>query len=441
MAASRLAGIVSASAKLYKGLLVLYPSEHRREYGPPMAQAFRDLAHDAWRRGGHAGLLRLWLRVLPDLARTAADEHVAAFTPGGAFIIENRPTTPLPWWQVALAVLPGLGVLADNAPHLGLPYWLASLRAPRLPAPIHDLSGLTLALSALLIVATLVWRRRFPVWGLPALGLLVGLWVPAVLAAVIYMLVTWRRQGNIPGWAWLVLAVTIGLSFVPISGGGPNVWGLLGVGATLLVALLGLPLARRHGPVAALGVAAAGFVLWEETFDLTYGLANTFWADAMVATLGLLLLLVAPICVLRARSVRWQAWGLLLPAAIALAGVATVNAIVRTDPAVLGLAALPGALDSDHAISYGSLGRGYLVPLLLRDGLTVVQVLTALVLTLVLYGRARVAETAPLPDQTQGARGLSPWLHAPTISDARQGASRAMAGADFAASTHIPYNP
>ncbi len=30
------------SEKLYRALLVVYPSEHRREYGEPMVQLFRD---------------------------------------------------------------------------------------------------------------------------------------------------------------------------------------------------------------------------------------------------------------------------------------------------------------------------------------------------------------------------------------------------------------
>jgi uncharacterized protein involved in exopolysaccharide biosynthesis len=66
------------SQKLYERLLVLYPKDHREEYGPPMTQLFRDQARDAWREARSWGVVALWLRVLPDLVKTSLLEHVAA---------------------------------------------------------------------------------------------------------------------------------------------------------------------------------------------------------------------------------------------------------------------------------------------------------------------------------------------------------------------------
>jgi len=66
------------SQSIYECLLTLYPRAHREEYGLPMAQLFRDQAHDAWREARTWGLIRLWFRVLPDLMKSSMLEHVAA---------------------------------------------------------------------------------------------------------------------------------------------------------------------------------------------------------------------------------------------------------------------------------------------------------------------------------------------------------------------------
>ena len=68
---------VALSGRLYQRLLAAYPKAHRREYGPPMAQLFRDQCRDAWRRGRGWGLTWLWLRVLPDLVKTSVLEHLS----------------------------------------------------------------------------------------------------------------------------------------------------------------------------------------------------------------------------------------------------------------------------------------------------------------------------------------------------------------------------
>ncbi len=64
------------SDRLYRALLMAYPAKFRREYGPLMAQAFRDLCRDAYRRRGVPELLKLWVRTLPEVAATAAVERV-----------------------------------------------------------------------------------------------------------------------------------------------------------------------------------------------------------------------------------------------------------------------------------------------------------------------------------------------------------------------------
>ncbi len=64
--------------KIYGALLRAYPAAHRAAYGGAMAQLFRDQCRDAWGESKNFGLLKLWLRVLPDLVSTSIMERLAA---------------------------------------------------------------------------------------------------------------------------------------------------------------------------------------------------------------------------------------------------------------------------------------------------------------------------------------------------------------------------
>jgi hypothetical protein len=68
---------VIVSQRIYRRLLLVYPKPHRREYGAPMAQLFRDQCRDAWRAARFWGLAGLWFRVLPDLVKTSVLEHLS----------------------------------------------------------------------------------------------------------------------------------------------------------------------------------------------------------------------------------------------------------------------------------------------------------------------------------------------------------------------------
>jgi succinoglycan biosynthesis transport protein ExoP len=68
----------SFSQTVYLRLLRAYPQRHRTAYGAAMAQLFRDQCRDAWRESRNWGLLKLWLRILPDLASTSILERLAA---------------------------------------------------------------------------------------------------------------------------------------------------------------------------------------------------------------------------------------------------------------------------------------------------------------------------------------------------------------------------
>jgi capsular polysaccharide biosynthesis protein len=65
------------SERVFKRLLTAYPRRHRREYGPAMAQLFRDQCREAWQKTRWLGLASLWVRVLPDLVKTSVSEHLS----------------------------------------------------------------------------------------------------------------------------------------------------------------------------------------------------------------------------------------------------------------------------------------------------------------------------------------------------------------------------
>jgi hypothetical protein len=69
---------VAVSETIYRKALRLYPQSYRREFAEQMAQLFRDQCRDAWQAGRSAGLMKLWLRTLPDLGKTCITEQIAA---------------------------------------------------------------------------------------------------------------------------------------------------------------------------------------------------------------------------------------------------------------------------------------------------------------------------------------------------------------------------
>jgi hypothetical protein len=69
---------LAVSQKIYTRLLLVYPKAHRMEYGSAMAQLFRDQCRDAWNESQNRGVMKLWLRVLPDLVKTSLIERLAA---------------------------------------------------------------------------------------------------------------------------------------------------------------------------------------------------------------------------------------------------------------------------------------------------------------------------------------------------------------------------
>jgi hypothetical protein len=67
---------VVLSISLYDTLLMAYPTGFRHEYGPHMAQVFRDCLLKSYRQAGLPGMLNLWTQILFDYVKSVVEEHL-----------------------------------------------------------------------------------------------------------------------------------------------------------------------------------------------------------------------------------------------------------------------------------------------------------------------------------------------------------------------------
>ena len=103
---------MTLSERTYQALLVVYPSEHRRVYGDPMVQLFRDRMR---RDGGGLQSLVVWVQVGFDLAASAFKERMEAI-----MAYENWTSR---WWETSVVLLAVnsvvFGFLFANSENLG----------------------------------------------------------------------------------------------------------------------------------------------------------------------------------------------------------------------------------------------------------------------------------------------------------------------------------
>lgn len=193
--------------RLYRLALVCFPTGYRREYSDELLYAVRMAAADAETQGRGSALRLAWreLRDLP-LAIVRAHLHerkVSMNLQPGAHL----PGGPIRSWQLGAVFLPFL-----------LPL-LASLRvlvdAKAIPWPLIALGLLLLGFLVVIWVTGLV--RKFPVWTLPALGMvlyLVSFFLQTIALCITLLTVTLPVYGR-TGWPRGVsLAENIGLMLI-----------------------------------------------------------------------------------------------------------------------------------------------------------------------------------------------------------------------------------
>lgn len=91
---------LTLSDRIYGLLLYAYPAKFRREYGPHMAQLFRDETGDTLGKSGTVGLAGLWLLTLADLLKTSLAEHI--------WEVFHMPMEKMQRWSGPAAAVGGL---------------------------------------------------------------------------------------------------------------------------------------------------------------------------------------------------------------------------------------------------------------------------------------------------------------------------------------------
>lgn len=103
------APILTFSVKVYKALLVAYPTKFQREYGAHMAQVFRDCCLRSFQQGGTNGLVRIWAITFLDFLRSVFEQHLQKDT-----YMSKAQFIKLSGWAFILAPLTFLPISGES---------------------------------------------------------------------------------------------------------------------------------------------------------------------------------------------------------------------------------------------------------------------------------------------------------------------------------------
>lgn len=189
---------MSCSERVYRVLLLAYPKEFRREYGPQMEQAFRDLYQAERERSGQSGLVLLWMRTISDLVPTAVAQRIRLRANDREAVMQDRRLAVIgfvfllaPLYFVSGSLLKyglGVGFLFDP-----LEAFLSVAHRREIfnvVSPVVFLGGLSLALALNTYAVTRLNVSREDGTLVSTVRLELGLWNIMVAVVSILLLVT-----------------------------------------------------------------------------------------------------------------------------------------------------------------------------------------------------------------------------------------------------------
>jgi hypothetical protein len=332
-----------------------------------MLQLFTDQCRSTMQENGTRGMIFLWLRTLMDLAFSVLREHIMSTNATGG-LLEAVPNKPLPWKGVAVVLIPCLvffvgqiGQLTGQdwffllirraAYFLIIPVLLVWLLTRKFP--IWGLIPLGMFYRTLLdlinnyeyvigrtgvILAGILQTKFTPDFTIflknhiPEIRILI---TTIILGTVVFLILRIARRTGFTRSSWVCLGVFLVVTILEILSGLIHAWiYLLKVSSAdmlygnipsmlqdvaysafyaflptvgfLLLILVGMLLARRHGRLALLmplGYLIPAVVLgkFDNSNVLPYSL---FWISVTVLVYRVLVTLVAPIWIVRSASDR-----------------------------------------------------------------------------------------------------------------------------------------
>lgn len=222
---------VGVGERVYRGFLRLYPADFRVRYADDMVQLFNDQLRDA--RTGHAvgGAVSAWLRLLGDVAVTAALEHLRR----NRTVAHSLASAP----PIQARLLGAAGILGGVV--------LLAAFLIEIPSDLNILRLILFNLGSIAIVLA-VHRRQAAV--APTMALLGA--VPALLANAWYLVMTLFAMGRVDPvfggdfglayfWAGFAMWLTDAwFGLVTLRLGAVTRWGALAVAVGGLLAILGM---------------------------------------------------------------------------------------------------------------------------------------------------------------------------------------------------------
>ncbi len=220
---------VAFSISLYDTLLAAYPTGFRHEYGPHMAQVFRDYCLRSYRQDGLPGMLNLWILILIDYVKSVVEEHIQR----GIHMSKSKFIRMSGWSLVLGAItlmVAGLISIRD-VPE----YSRYSALSRPIDLYLEYATAILLPGTLLLLLVGMIGlylRYRTDTNGFGKFGLIVG-----VLGGVISLGAAIPLSTNEPEWSWTAWWVGTLLYFL-----GLGVFGIAAVRDKLLPRWNALPI-------------------------------------------------------------------------------------------------------------------------------------------------------------------------------------------------------